>query len=216
MKQFCAQMQTRDAPLRSLRQGRPSSGASMQPSARRRSSRAATGSSSSPDTATLGRISRRSWTFTMSGGVDYNADFQMSGSTMYIYFRPRAGDVEQLRIARHRAAGRAIPELPLEPGEHVRDPARERAAPGRLHGHPRLGTGGPIFRSGSSTSASVRSTPYDVHGSDRVTWENPRVEVQWQTSAPTSQGLIEVTDSGRAIYVTGQVDGVPASRTFSS
>ena len=28
-------------------------------------------------------------TFTMSGAVEYNADFQMSGSTMYIYFRPR-------------------------------------------------------------------------------------------------------------------------------
>jgi hypothetical protein len=49
--------------------------------------------------------------------------------------------------------------------------------------------------------------PIDVHGTGRVTWENARVEVHGNER--DFVGPIEVTDSGRAIYVSGQVDGVP-------
>src|ERR1019366_950290 len=50
--------------------------------------------------------------------------------------------------------------------------------------------------------------PIDVHGNDRVTWENARVDVH--QNERDFVGPIEVTDSGRAIWVNGRVDGCPA------
>jgi hypothetical protein len=50
--------------------------------------------------------------------------------------------------------------------------------------------------------------PYDVHGSDRITYENSRVDVH--QNERDFIGPIEITDSGRALYIGAGLDGIPA------
>jgi hypothetical protein len=54
--------------------------------------------------------------------------------------------------------------------------------------------------------------PIDVHGGDRVTWENARTEVH--TGERDFIGPVNVQGNNRAIYVTMHVDGVQAVDVF--
>ena len=149
----------------------------------------------------------RKVTFTMSGAVDYNADFQMSGSTMYIYFRPR--QVTASNFATH------VIEQPV--ASFLNSVSNLSDTFGRQLVNGQLGAGFTVIReSNGSADFAVGFVetgkrpqhPVDVHGSDRVTWENARVEVHGNER--DFAGPIEVKGSGRAIYVNGQVDGIPA------
>jgi len=146
-------------------------------------------------------------TFTMSGAVEYDADFQMSGSTMYIYFRPK--QITSSNFASH------VIEQPvaqfLNSLSNMGDTFGKQLVGGQLQ------AGFTVIRdSNGSTDFSVGilpvgqrpQHPIDVHGNDRVTWENARVDVH--QNERDFVGPIEVTDSGRAIWVNGQVDGCPA------
>jgi hypothetical protein len=146
-------------------------------------------------------------TFSMTGAVDYNADFQMSGSTMYIYFRPR-------QVTSSNFASRVI-EQPV--AQFLNSLSNLGNTFGTQLVNGQLQAGFTVIRdTNGSTDFSIGIIdvgkrplhPIDVHGSDRVTWENARVEVH--SNERDFVGPIEVTESGRAIYVSGQVDGVPA------
>ncbi|GAH37185.1 unnamed protein product, partial [marine sediment metagenome] len=50
--------------------------------------------------------------------------------------------------------------------------------------------------------------PFQVKGSDRITYENERVEVH--QNQRDFVGPIKVEGEGKAIYVTAQLDGTPA------
>jgi hypothetical protein len=50
--------------------------------------------------------------------------------------------------------------------------------------------------------------PFQVRGGDRLTYENLRTEVH--QNQRDFVGPIEVSESGRALYIQAQVDGVPA------
>jgi hypothetical protein len=50
--------------------------------------------------------------------------------------------------------------------------------------------------------------PYQVHGSDRITYENERTEVH--QNERDFVGPINVEDSGRSLFITAQMDGAPA------
>ena len=50
--------------------------------------------------------------------------------------------------------------------------------------------------------------PYQVHGADRITYENERTEVH--QNQRDFVGPINVEDSGRSLFVTAQMDGAPA------
>jgi hypothetical protein len=54
--------------------------------------------------------------------------------------------------------------------------------------------------------------PFDVHGVDRITYENLRTEVH--QNERDFIGPIEITESGRALYITANVDGVQAIDLF--
>jgi hypothetical protein len=206
MKQFCAQMQTHDAPLQ-LAQGAPVIG-------RFYPNQCATQELPNGDWFVQFSGAGYAWTnlskkltFTMSGAVDYNADFQMSGSTMYIYFRPR-------QVTSSNFASKVI-EQPVAQFFNSLSNLGNTFGSQLVNGQ--LQAGFTVIRdSNGSTDFSVGIVdvgkrpqhPYDVHGSGKVTWENARVEVHGNER--DFVGPIEVTDSGRAIYVTGQVDGVPA------
>ncbi|MDB4937129.1 MAG: hypothetical protein JWP87_4101 [Labilithrix sp.] len=51
--------------------------------------------------------------------------------------------------------------------------------------------------------------PYQVHGADRVTYENERVEIH--QNQRDFVGPIKVEGEGRSLYVTAQLDGTPAA-----
>ena len=151
--------------------------------------------------------SRSKLTFSMSGAVEYNTDFQMSGSTMYIYFRPR--QVTSSNFASH------VIEQPV--AQFLNSLSNIGNTFGTQLVNGQLQAGFTVIRDqDGSTDFSVGIVdvgkrplhPIDVHGNDRVTWEDARVEVHGNER--DFVGPIEVTDSGRAIYVSGQVQGVPA------
>jgi hypothetical protein len=206
MKQFCAQMQMHDAPLQ-LTPGAPIIGRFY------------------PTQCASQELQNGDWfvqfsgygyaftalskklTFTMSGAVEYNADFQMSGSTMYIYFRPR--QVTSSNFQSH------VIEQPvaqfLNSLSNIGNTFGSQLVNGQLQ------AGFTVIRDqGGSTDFSIGIIdlgkrplhPYDVHGSDRITWENARVELH--ANERDFVGPINVEGSGRALYLTGQLDGVPA------
>jgi hypothetical protein len=135
------------------------------------------------------------------------ADFQMSGSSMYIYFRPR-------QITSSNFASHAI-EQPVAQFLNSLSSLGNTFGSQLVNGQ--LQAGFTVIReTNGSTDFSIGIIdvgkrplhPIDVHGSDKVSWENARVEVHGNER--DFVGPIEVTDTGRAIYVSGQVDGVPA------
>ena len=207
MKQFCAQMQIHDAPLQ-LGPGAPIIGRfySTQCSAQELDQ--------SHDWFVQFGGFGYAWTnlskkltFTMDGGVEYDADFQMSGSTMYIYFRPRK--VTSSKFQSH------VIEQPvaqfLNSLSNVGNTFGSQLVNGQLQAGftvIRDANGTTDFSVGIVDLGKRPVHPYEVHGTDRVTWENARVEVHGNER--DFVGPIDVADSGRAIYVTGQVEGVPA------
>jgi hypothetical protein len=207
MGEFCHQMQTHDAPL-ALAPGAPVVGR-FYPATQCQTQELQNGDwfvQFSGFGYAWTNLSRKV-TFTMSGAVDYNADFQMSGSTMYIYFRPR-------QVTSSNFATRVI-EQPV--ASFLNSVSNLGDTFGRQLVNGQLGAGFTVIReSNGSADFSVGIVevgkrpqhPIDIHGSDRVTWENARVEVHGNER--DFVGPIEVTDSGRAIYVSGQVDGIPA------
>jgi hypothetical protein len=50
--------------------------------------------------------------------------------------------------------------------------------------------------------------PFDMHGTNMIVYENLRTEVDQEER--DFAGPIEVTDSGRALYITATMQGVPA------
>jgi hypothetical protein len=147
----------------------------------------------------------RKLTFTMTGAVVYAADFQLAGSTMYIYFRPRPDTIKS-SFQSH------VIEQP------VASFLNSMSSLGNTFGNQivatQLNQGFTVIRdSNGSADFSVGIVdvgrrpqhPIDVHGNDRVTWENTRVEVH--QNERDFVGPIEITDSGRAIFLTASVAG---------
>jgi hypothetical protein len=206
MKQFCDQMQKHDAPL-ALTPGANFIG-------RFYATQCATQELQNGDWFVQFSGFGYAWTnlskkmtFTMSGAVEYMADFQMSGSTMYIYFRPR--QVTSSNFASH------VIEQPVAQFLNSLSSLGNTFGSQLVNGQLQAGftvirdaNGGTDFSIGIIDVGKRPLHPIDVHGSDKVAWENARVEVHGNER--DFVGPIEVTDTGRAIYVTGQVDGVRA------
>jgi hypothetical protein len=206
MGQFCHQMQTHDAPL-ALTPSAPVVGRFYPAQCQQQELQNGDWFVQFSGIGYAWTNLSRKVTFSMSGAVEYNADFQMSGSTMYIYFRPR-------QVSSSNFATRVI-EQPV--ASFLNSVSNLGDTFGRQLVNGQLGAGFTVIReSNGSTDFAVGiievgkrpQHPIDVHGSDRVTWENARVEVH--SSERDFVGPIEITDSGRAIYVNGQVDGAPA------
>ena len=64
------------------------------------------------------------------------------------------------------------------------------------------------FQLGILEKGQKPMSPFDVHGANRITYENNRADVH--QNERDFIGPIEVTDSGRAIYVGATLDGIPA------
>jgi hypothetical protein len=149
----------------------------------------------------------RKLTFSMAGAVDYMADFQMSGSTMYIYFRPR--QVTSSSFQSH------VIEQPvasfLNSMSNLGDTFGKQLVGAQLNqGFTviRDSDGGVDFAVGLVEVGKRPTHSLAVKSEGRVIWEQARVEVH--QNERDFVGPIEVTDSGKAIYVTAQMGGVQA------
>lgn len=151
-------------------------------------------------------------TFTMSGAVDYDQDFRIHDNCdVYAYFRTRS--VHSSNFQTH------IIEQPVASFLNSLSPLGDNFGRQLVSG--KLGDGFTVIREKNGNIDFGLGTiplgqrpvhPFDVHGSQLITYENLRTEVDQDER--DFVGPIEVTDSGRALYVQATVEGVPAIDMF--
>jgi hypothetical protein len=147
-------------------------------------------------------------TFTMSGAVDYDQDFRIHDNCeIYAYFRPRS--VRGSNFQTH------IIEQPVANFLNTLSPMSDNFGRQLVSG--KLGEGFTVIREksgnvdfglGSIPLGQHPVHPFDVHGSNMLTYENLRTEVDQEER--DFIGPIEVTDSHRALYIGATMQGVPA------
>lgn len=144
--------------------------------------------------------------FTMSGSVQYAQDFQVSEDCdIYAYFKPSKVSSSDFKINKI--------EQPIASFLNTLSPMGENFGKQIVGGKISEGftvirdkNGSDEFSLGILDLGKKPFHPYDVHGSGRVTVENLRTEVH--ENQRDFVGPIEITDAGRALYLTGSVDGV--------
>lgn len=147
-------------------------------------------------------------TFTMDGQVVYDEDFLMDGSTMYAYFRTRQVQSSnfQTRIIEQPVANFLNSITPI--GDNF---GKQLVSSELQKGFTviRDDNGGADFGLGVIEKGKRPAHPFDVHGSSKISYENTRVEIH--QNQRDFVGPIVVEDSGRALYVTGTLDGIQAA-----
>ena len=152
-------------------------------------------------------------TFTMSGAVQYNQDFLIADDcSTYAYFRPRNIASSDFRIH--------LLENPVTSFLNALSPLAENFGKQLVAG--KLGEGLTVITDkdmknvdaviGLVEKGKKPMHPFDIHGSDRLTYENQRTEVH--QNERDFIGPIEITEPGRALYVTANMDGVQAVDLF--
>jgi hypothetical protein len=154
----------------------------------------------------------RKLTFTMSGAVDYDQDFRVHDNCdIYAYFRTRSvrGSDFQTHIIEQPVANFLNTLTPM--GDNF----------GRQLVSGKLGEGFTVIREKSGNVDFGLGTiplgqrpvhPYDMHGTSMFVYENLRAEVDQEER--DFIGPIEITDSGRALYIQATMQGVPAIDVF--
>ncbi len=147
-------------------------------------------------------------TFDMTGTLEYDQDFQMDGSTMYAYFRTK-------QITKSDFKSRAI-ENPIANVVNSLTPIGDNFGKQLLAGELQKGftvirdkDGNADFGLGVINTGKKPLRPWDVHGADRITYENTRSEVH--QNQRDFVGPIYIEDDGRAIWLTATLDGVDAA-----
>ena len=152
-------------------------------------------------------------TFTMSGAVQYNQDFLISDDCfVYAYFRPRNVSSSDFRINKVENPVTSLLNSLMPIGENF----------GRQLVAGKLGEGFTVITDTEMKDPDVvvgivekgqkPVHPFDIHGTSRIVYENLRTEVH--QNQRDFIGPIEITDSGRALFVTAQMDGVQAIDLF--
>jgi hypothetical protein len=146
-------------------------------------------------------------TFTMSGAVQYNQDFLISDDcAVYAYFRPRNVVGSDFRINKVEQPVASF----LAQVTGLADTFGRQLVTGKL------GEGftvihddhGDDFGLGIIDKGKRPQHPFDVHGSSRITVENARTEIH--QNERDFVGPIEIQGSGRALYLTAQLEGLQA------
>jgi hypothetical protein len=150
--------------------------------------------------------------FKSSGAIQYNPDFMLDGGTMYAYFRPRNVQSTQFKADMvERTQQGAL-------GAILTAPTQELAT--RIGGQivsQELQRGFTVIRDdkdetdfglGIIEKGKRPLHPFQVHGSDKISLANDWSEIHEQQRE--FLGPFEIEESGRALYVTMSLDGVPA------
>ncbi|MFO0669825.1 MAG: hypothetical protein U0235_09395 [Polyangiaceae bacterium] len=147
-------------------------------------------------------------TFTSSGSVRYDQDFQMDGSRMYAQFRSKEVKGSDFRVT-------AI-EQPLANFMNQVNPVAAKFGQQLLS--QKLSEGFTVIREPSGEAdfsmgilapGQKPQHPFAVGGSERVTYENLRTEVH--QGERDFIGPIDIERDGQAIFVTATVDGAPSA-----
>ncbi len=146
-------------------------------------------------------------TFDMSGTIEYDQDFQLDGSTMYAYFRTKQITKSDFRT---RAIENTIANL-----VNQITPVGDNFGKQLLSSELQKGftvirdkDGNADFGLGVVDTGKRPLKPWDVHGANRLTYENTRSEVH--QNQRDFIGPIWIEDDGRAIWATATLDGVDA------
>ncbi len=152
-------------------------------------------------------------TFTSAATLQYNQDFKCADdNSIYAYFDTRSASPPNFRILQIEQPVANLVQNWIAP---FADSFGQQILSGQL------AQGFTVIQdSGGSTDFSVGhlavgqrpAHPYEMHGSNRVTYENLRTEVH--TNERDFIGPITVDGSGRALYLQMHLDGVPAVDVF--
>lgn len=150
--------------------------------------------------------------FEAGGAVEYDQDFLMDGSTMYVYFRQRStpamtfttGLVEQDLAA-------TVANLPIGPGgtsyaNAIGGQIMQRVVKGGFTVL-REKDGAVDFGLGLVEKGQRPKRPYEVPHDGRLVVANERSEVH--QNERDYAGPFEVTGDGQALYLTVAIDGAP-------
>jgi len=147
-------------------------------------------------------------TFTMSGAVEYDQDFRVSeGCDIFAYFRTK--NVKSSNFQTH------VVEQPV--ASFLNSLTSLSSDVGKQLVSGKLGEGFTVvqdnhqaydFALGLLPEGQKPQHPFDVHGDGRLRYESARTEVH--QNQRDFIGPIEVGDSGRALYVSATLDGLPA------
>ncbi len=152
-------------------------------------------------------------TFTMSGAVDYNQDFLIAEEQcdLYGYFRTRRIHGSDFRIVKIEQQFASFMNALSPVGENFgRQLVTGKLGEGFtvIHDH----TGNDDFGLGVIPVGRRPFHPFQARGKDRIVYENLRTEVH--QNQRDFIGPIEVTEAGRQLYLTLQVDGAAAIDLF--
>ena len=150
--------------------------------------------------------------FNASAAVQYEQDFKLDGSTMYIYFRPAA--VTAKKFEQLMVEGGALPSGPMGsflPGGSAQGFVNQVGegmlayALGQGFTVIRESDGEVTFSLGYVAPGERPLAPFDPSSSDRELVLNERIEVH--DNQRDYVGPFELPDSGMALYVTAVLEG---------
>jgi hypothetical protein len=150
-------------------------------------------------------------TFTMNAAAVYRYDFLVTEGDrcdVYAYFRPNRIDASNFQV--HRIEGQAANLLNsfTQVGDNFgKQLVGKKLSDGFTVIHT-TETSSDDFTLGILPLGQKPFHPYQVHGKDRITYENERTEVH--QNQRDFVGPIKVEGNGRALFVTAQIDGAPA------
>lgn len=215
-KQFCAEMTKRGAPLK-LRDDAPTIGRFFIDQCDYKEldnddafvQFAGAGYAWSQPTGRIG--------FRASAAITYNPDFLLDGSTMYAYFRPRSVQSSRFdaqMIERQQVTG-VVGAVLGQTGQDLASRVGSQILAQELsHGFTVLrdADGNTDFGLGIVEKGQKPFHPYEIKGSDKVLLASDWAEVHEQQRE--FLGPLEVADDKRALYLTMNLDGVPATDVF--
>ena len=150
--------------------------------------------------------------FEASGAVEYEHDFLMDGSTMYVYFRQRSTTAAKFTTGMIEQPGASnLLGLPgAAGGQSYADAFGSQIMKNQIaRGFTviRQSDGAVEFGLGVVELGKRPASPYRVSESGRILLANERTEVH--QNQREFVGPLEVTDSDQAIYLTVAVEGAP-------
>lgn len=150
-------------------------------------------------------------TFTMQASALYRYDFLVTEGDrcdVYAYFRTSRVDASNFQV--HRIEGQAanlVNQLTSMGDTFGKQLVGKKLSEGFTVVH-YSETNADDFSLGILPLGQKPFHPFQVHGQDRITYENERVEVH--QNQRDFVGPIKVEGEGRSLFVTAQLDGAPA------
>ena len=150
-------------------------------------------------------------TFTTNASALYRYDFLVTeGDRCDVYAYFRTSRIDQQNFVVHRIEGQAasmLNQLTSMGDNFGKQLVSKKLADGFTVVH-YSETNVDDFSLGILPLGQKPFHPYQVHGADRITYENERVEVH--QNQRDFVGPIKVEGEGKSLYVTAAVDGAPA------